>query len=165
MKCSLRLLAAVMFFAAIVSVNSSASSLVCSAGPTSIKTGNNAYQVIYTCTIPANTVSTNRSIRLNTFVLGSANTTITTEVTLDGVVILNYTRNYMHYWDLTIMNTGATTAVATGIMPLSVYSGMQPWYASVSGVSWASAQSLQVSFSSTTSGTAQGMTFTVENVN
>ena len=165
MKNSVRLFAAAMFFTAIASMSSSASTLLCSAGPTSTKTGNNSYQVLYTCAIPANTIAANHAIRVTSSVLASASTDFNTEVTLNGVVLLIGKSYSLDYWDLTIVNTGSTTGMAAGVTPTdALYSVPQiaASHAGVSGLSWASAQNLQVSFSTSSSYSVQGLTFTVE---
>jgi hypothetical protein len=68
--------------------------------------------------------------------------------------------------EITILNTGSTTGVAGGICPIDNVSTVNIEGCStqgyVSGLSWASAQTLNVEFVTSSSYTAQGMVFMVE---
>ena len=166
MKVLARLFAALVVFVAITNLNSSASTLLCSAGPTSLVTGNNGYQTLYNCTIPANTLSLGGSLRLTTNV--SSNVTsgnpFHTQVTLNGVLLLtswDSTANQKAYWDLVIVNTGSSTGTAAGLVAFSL-SSSSPLQANVSGLSWGTSQILQIQFSCGPSFKGQGITLRVE---
>jgi len=58
MKASHRAFVCVVFFTIAGTLSSSASSLLCSAGPTATLVGSGNWRTIYSCTIPANTVPT-----------------------------------------------------------------------------------------------------------
>ncbi len=170
MKGSIRILAA-LFFSLLTALTSSASSLLCSAGPTSQKTDNNTWQVIYTCTIPANTVSTNKSVRLTLGVGAQSGADGDYEILLNGVELgggsIILTENYFL---VTVMNTGSTTGEELGIFPdnkVSTYGtggGIEAQVAPLSGLSWANSQTLELEVYPLT-GWVQGQMFMVELVN
>ena len=64
MKSLFRFLVLLASAAALAPLPASATTLLCSQGPTSTKTGTTSWQAIYTCTIPANTVASGHAIRL-----------------------------------------------------------------------------------------------------
>jgi hypothetical protein len=159
----MRFLAPLIFLLAITSLDGFAYNVQCTQGPTSKITGNYAYQTVYSCTIPANTVSTNQSLRI-TAMIGVIGTGGLTELSLNGVVAFGSgTFQGAHYWQgIQITNTGSTTGEASGTVPGTTYT---PDYTAMSGLSWASAQTLEIIFYGSTSDTATGTTFTVEVMN
>ena len=86
MKASMCFLAAVISLALATSLKSSAAvTVLCSSGPTSAIAGNSTWETIYSCTIPANTISTNQGIRITTVVAISGTSQGDTELQLHGV--------------------------------------------------------------------------------
>ena len=73
----------------------------------------------------------------------------------------------VEYWDIMIMNTGSTTGTFSGIVPCNAVTdvNMCPSWHFLAGLSWANAQTLQVRFNTTSSGFAQGISFTAEALN
>lgn len=150
----------------LVSLSSFASSVLCSKGPTSTITGTNNWTVIYSCTIPANTVATNQAIRLTASLYTGGTTGTDLAVFLNGVDItgLGFPQNKIAVFDLLIVNTGSTTGTLGGIFPSSVAPWIGPIWSPASGLDWASTQTLAIEFIFT-SATATGKTFLVEVVN
>jgi len=71
MKILSRFCASVVFLIAAACLNSSAS-VLCSNGPTGPISGNGTgWQTIYTCTLPANAVPTNQSVRVTAAIHGT----------------------------------------------------------------------------------------------
>ena len=157
-----------MFFAAASALSSSAYSVVCSQGPTSQITGNGSNQLIYSCTIPANKIATDRSIRITANVVTTGGAPgVNGTVLLNGVTLVTVGVDSPDmYWQFTIMNTGATTGYFAGIFPY--YNSSEPFVNitpaadSLSGLSWASAQTLEIEFDASSAYTATGTTFIVE---
>jgi hypothetical protein len=169
MKSLTRFLAAVIFLTVVMSLSSSASSLLCSASPTAKLTDNGSYQVIYTCTIAANTVATNKAIRF-TFGIGAQSANDGDyEMYFNGVAIggggITLEQNY---FQLMIMNTGSTAGEILGIVPnpdATSYAGgggiEDGGGSSLSGLKWSGAQTLVIQVYPLT-GWVQGQMFIVE---
>lgn len=126
-------------------------------------TGNGAAQVVYTFTIPANTVTTGKSMHLRTLLnhnAGAANVTYT--VTLNGVTILTFANSTAgsQLADIDILCTGATTGQTMELFgPTSTPAG-----ATLGGLAWTSSQVLQITFTvaNTDQVAGQGWKLTVE---
>ena len=170
MKSPIRTLA-VLCFSILTALTSSASSLLCSAGPTSQKTDNGTWQVIYTCTIPANTVATNKSVRLTLGIGAQSTFDGNYNILLNGVGLAGGSITLKeNYFLVTVMNTGSTTGEELAILPddqLSTYGaggGIEANGSALSGLSWGSSQTLEVEIYPLT-GWVQGQIFMVELVN
>lgn len=73
----------------VMSLVSSAATLLCSAGSTTTKTGNSTYQTVYTYSTPAGSIPINEGIRVTSYVVTSSNNPLpTARVTLNGIVVL-----------------------------------------------------------------------------
>lgn len=171
MKSLARCLACGVFLMAIACSQSLASTVLCASGPTSTLSGTGNWQAVYTCTIPANTLSANQSIRLTADI--SSYEGLDAQVTLNGVVVFDTAVNPNNYeqaaWDITIMDWNPTTGNFAGDCPeynvnLGVIYAL-PCGDTLTGLSWASAQTLTVGFAGTTSSTVRGILFVVEVLN
>lgn len=166
MKRLAQLFSTLVFLTVVTSTNLSATTVLCSAGPTVMVAGNNAYETLYTCTIPANTLSLNGSLRVTANLSSNvaSGNHFNTRVTLNGVPLYstyNSNQNEQAYWDLVIVNTGPSTGSAGGFLAFT-FSISTALHASVSGLSWGSSQALQIQFSCSPSFAAQGITLRVE---
>ena len=139
--------------------------MLCSKGPTSAITGTSNWQVIYSCTIPANTLSAGQAIRLTASLSSGGSAGLDWGLFLNGVNVIDegFPQNQGTVYNVLIFDTGATTGEVGGIMP----GGAAPWIApasvAISGLDWASTQTLDIEF--ILGGTATGRTFLVEVVN
>jgi hypothetical protein len=100
-----------VFFTVALSLSSFASSLLCSAGPTSNLTYS-SWTVIYTCTVPANAVALNKAIRLTAGFDQSKAGYGGVQINLNGVSGLNYCGGIPflsgNVYQMTVMNIGST---------------------------------------------------------
>ena len=144
---------------ATMSVNCWASSLLCSQGPTAPIQGEGNQWPIYKCTIPANAIVTLKAIRVTVgirHVIGTQ--AVDYVIYLNGVSAVGSNVVPLdQYFDVTILNTGSTTGAAAGIVP-----GTLSEDSLMSGLSWASNQTLQVTFAVPNSDFVEGILFTVE---
>ena len=165
MKRSLLFIAAA-FVLFVASLPASGYTVLCSQGPTSLINGTNNWQVIYSCTIPASSVSAGQAIRLTSSLGTGGTVNPTLALYLNGVQALasSFVKNEGTLWSILIINTGATTGEAAGLAPFTSSPWVSTSSAPISGLSWSSSQVLELEFIFSGSAVA-GHTFLVEIVN
>ena len=162
-----RVTLSILSFISIFSINSWAS-VLCASGPTNTVNAL-TLTVIYTCTIPANTISSGQTLRITTdiYEANGGNTDLYIngkDITGEGMPT-GLPAN--HYWNFLFFNTGSTTRIANGLLP--TYNSSVPqlkttaWSSTLTGLNWGTAQTLQMEASAASS--AQGRVFLVEVVN
>lgn len=125
-------------------------------------TGNSADQVIYTFSIPANTIDTNsKSISLRCGLVhttGTANTTI--KVSLNGVNIMSGTSgtaaSQSIMIDIEVLRTGTTTAGTSGNFGAAV-GASGAFSVAATGLAWTSNQTIAVTFNVANTDTWSGL--------
>ena len=126
--------------------------------------------MIYTCTIPVNTISTDQAIRVRSHIF-SASGSINCDLYINGTQIAGGSINVAnaeYSWGLLIFNTGSTTGEAAGLIPFynssETFLRVAPWSESLSGLDWDGNQTIAFEFEGPTTTTAQGKVFLVEAV-
>lgn len=133
-------------------------------------TGTGADAVIYTYTLPANTIDTNtKSLTIRAALVhtsGTANTSV--KINLNGVTLVSGSSGTAASQSVSleaeILRTGTTTGGVWGIVPNQgvTNDAMTPFSISATGLAWASPQTLTATFSVAATDTWSGIMFTVK---
>lgn len=165
MKHLLRSFAAVIFVLVGLSLNSSASSLLCQTGPVTIN-GSAQLVTMYTCAIPANAVASGKSLRITASLWSSS--LVNSYIILNGTGVLSAApASGAHIYQFVLARTGTTTGSMGGLMPGASVNTFAPVAIANTGVTlpWGTGWTLQVQVSANTGVTVFGDLFTVEILN
>ena len=135
-------------------------------------TGNSSAQVVYTCTLAGGAVATNQGVRVSAYLGHSGGSAaVTYAVTLNGSNYIFGTDNAiagdLMYITGTIMAASSTTGVGTGVLTQSLPAGgakppIISFNGPIGGMTWASNQTLTVTFNVANTDTVTGDIFLVE---
>lgn len=131
-------------------------------------TGTGADAVVYTYSLPANTVETNsKGVRIScalTHSTGTANPLV--KININGVNVVSgsigTTASQSASIQATILRTAATTGGSMGIA--TVAGALSPFSVALAGLAWASNQTITVAFNVAASDTVAGVMFMVEQI-
>jgi hypothetical protein len=132
-------------------------------------TGNSSAQVIYTYTLPANTIDTNsKGINIRAALVhasGTANTTLALFVNGVQVVtgVSGTTASQSISLESEVLRTGATTAGSWGVAP-GVGSILNSFSVAVTGLNWAANQTVTCTFNVANTDTWTGIMFIVKQI-
>jgi hypothetical protein len=145
MKRSIRLVAAVMFFGAVMSLNSFGYSILCQSAPKSFTTSA-TIQPMFTCAIPANAVPTGKSLRLTAYLhpgSGPSGNTISS-LWLNGTdITFTYGTAPEQTFNVIISNAGGTSWLLAGTLCNEGTSCSSTFYQGTS-LPWSSGWTLEI---------------------
>jgi hypothetical protein len=133
-------------------------------------TGNSTDQVVYTYTLPANTVPIDAAsgIRVRcglSHTTGTVNTTV--KIILNGVTVASgasgTTASQSLSYEAQILRTSTTTGGSWGIVT-NTTGTLQPFTLALAGLAWTSNQTLTCTFNVANTDTWSGVMFTVEQI-
>lgn len=141
-------------------------SIVNPQGSTAALTGDSTDKVIYTYSLPANTVDTSsKGIRITasaTHNSGTAN--VTCKININGVSAvtgaIGTTASQSVFFQATILRTGSTTGGSAGIATVS--GALNPFSLSLTGLAWGSNQTITFTFNVASPDQMTGIMFLVE---
>lgn len=137
-------------------------------GATGALTGNSADQVVYTYTLPLNTIDTNsKGIRITcagTHSSGTANPTVKINLNGQNIVTgsIGTTASQSVTFGATILRTGTTTGESAGIA--TVTGALNPFSVTIGALSWASNQTVTMTFNVANTDQFTGRMFLVEQI-
>lgn len=141
----------------------------CVSGAVGPQTGNGADQVIYTCSLPANTLdTTTKSIDIRcglTHTSGTVSSIL--KININGVNVLTglsgTTASQSISLEAEILRTGTTTGGSWGFIP-NAAGTMAPFTQGLTGLAWTSIQTITCTESVAASDTWSGVMFTVKQI-
>jgi hypothetical protein len=133
-------------------------------------TGNSADQVVYTYTLPANTIDTNtKSLSVRCALVHTSGTAnVVVKINTNGVNVVTGQTGALASQSVSLetelLRTGTTTGGNFGISPNSAITsdGLAPFSTSVAGLAWTSNQTVTCTFNVANTDTVSGIMFIVK---
>ena len=127
-------------------------------------TGNSAVQVVYTYTLPANTVGSLKALRINLSYQHAGSASVAFATTFNGITMQSWSSTAAQGLEhLTLINTGSASCAIEGFALVNTPAVAAAGAGNVaSGLSWASGQVITFTFNVANTDTVTGMQFVVE---